>query len=619
MTAEGMTLVVPVPCGPAALPAMPASNAPTTSRKDSLSGMEPASTCPAEALLIAHICGELPAADDAWMESHVAGCAECQMRLDRWREAQEELLRPLRERTAGDVAAATPAALAFLEPEGPARSVRIPGYEILRELHRGGQGIVLLANQASTRRKVAIKVLRDGTLASTISQRRFEREIEIIARLKHPHVVSIFDSGATADGLRFYVMDYIEGVTLREFVQAARPELPALLSLFNRVCEGVRFAHQKGILHRDLKPSNILIDEHGCPRILDFGLARLLDEPGHEQLSMTGQVLGTLPYLAPEQARGGREELDVRTDIYALGVILYELLTGQYPYPVAGQMADVLRNICDAAPSDPSRAWTATAGVRATRRGWISQATNPIDHDVHTIVLKALAKEPGRRYQSVDAFEEDISRFLQGEPISAKRDSAFYVLRKLAARHRLASLVIVCVFCILVSFATIALDLWRETERERGRAKRASRTAADSRDAVGESVIATRALVEKQLFADFSTALLLGDQETAAALRTNNLQKSRLQTAMDFALGWSTETGTIEPQRDPLIQLAAGLRADADAHMAAAVGYYFASLSLGDTTAHWSVEVARGRLEHFGLEISRLAGRGALKERQEKQ
>lgn len=578
--------------------------------------MEPASTCPAEALLIAHICGELPAPDDAWVESHVATCAACQGCLDQWREAQEELLRPLRERTSGQDPAATPAALAFLEPGGPARSVRIPGYEILRELHRGGQGIVLLAIQTSTRRKVAIKVLRDGALASTISQRRFEREIEIIARLKHPNVVSIFDSGATAAGLRFYVMDYIEGVTLREYVQARRPDLPDLLSLFNRVCEGVRFAHQKGILHRDLKPSNILIDEHGSPRILDFGLARLLDEPGHEQLSMTGQVLGTLPYLAPEQARGGREELDVRTDIYALGVILFELLTGQYPYPVVGQIADVLRNICDAAPSDPSRAWTATSGVRGTRRRWSSQSANPIDHDVHTIVLKALAKEPGRRYQSVDAFEDDISRFLQGEPISAKRDSALYVLRKLAARHRVATVVVACLFCILVSFATIALDLWRETERGWEQARMALQAAADTRDAVSEAVKNTLALVERQRFEDFATALLLGDLQTAGALRVNKLQKSRLRSAMEFALGWSAETGSAAPEIDPLAQLAAGLRSESEGHWAAAIGHYFACLSLGDRMPHWSAEAAKSRLEHFGLEISPLAGRGALEKRQ---
>lgn len=575
----------------------------------------PAMTCPNEHLLIAHACGELPEADDVWIESHLGACKMCRELLERWRGQQEELLHPLRQRTAEAEQHLAPEALAFLEPGGPVRFVRIPGYQILRELHRGGQGIVLLATQESTQQKVAIKVLRDGTLASTISRMRFEREIEIIARLKHPNVVSIFDSGETPSGLRYYVMDFIDGVTLREYVQARRPSLTDLLALYGRVCEGVRFAHQKGILHRDLKPSNILIDEHGSPRILDFGLARLLDDPGQEHLSMTGQVLGTLPYLAPEQARGGREELDVRTDIYALGVILFELLTGQYPYPVAGQIADVLRNICEAAPSAPSRVWSATAGVRAAPRRWSSLSANPIDHDVHTIVLKALAKEPARRYQSVDALEEDIARFLQGEPISAKRDSALYVLRKLAARHRLATVAVVCLFSILLSFATIVFALWRDTAQEKTRAESALRLAGVKHDAMIESVETARALVQRQRFDDFATALLLGDWQTAAALRDGLATRSRSHDLMDFALGASTDTGTTDPASDPLIQLAAGLRAESEARIAEAIAHYFAGLDA--PSSHWSIESARERLRQFGLEISPLEGRGGLKKRQE--
>lgn len=329
----------------------------------------------------------------------------------------------------------------------------LPGYEFVRELHRGGQGVVYEALQKSTKRKVAIKILLEGRYASKSARKRFEREIDLVAQLKHPNIITVFDSGTTPDGQPFCVMDYVRGLPLHLYVREKNLALEEVLKLFAAVCEALQYAHQKGVIHRDLKPSNILVDADGHPKVLDFGLAKQLTSPVDTLVTVTRDVIGTLAYMSPEQARGNPDEIDIRTDVYALGVILYELLTGHFPYPVVGQMAEVLRNIADTTPTPPSRQWKADSGVTKRSAERVRPGECPIDDEVQTIILKALSKERERRYQGAGELARDLGHYLAGEPIEAKRDSGLYVLKKTLGRYKGAVAIVIG----LVLLLTVAL------------------------------------------------------------------------------------------------------------------------------------------------------------------
>ena len=325
----------------------------------------------------------------------------------------------------------------------------IPGFRIEREIHRGGQGVVYLAEQLATKRRVAVKVIRDGVFADEQDRLRFEREVEVLAQLQHPNVVTIHDSGV-AGGVQYFVMDYVEGVTLDAHVAAARPSVKELLALFAKVCDAVEAAHVKGVVHRDLKPSNVRVGVDGEPRVLDFGLAKLtVADAAEKGLTTTGKFYGSLPWASPEQAEAVPGKIDVRSDVYSLGVILYQMLTGGFPYAVTGPPRDVLDNIQTAAPRRPRRATTGAAsfGPATTRtrstlslsgfNSWLRRSTvGAINHEVETIVLKCLEKERERRYGSAGQLARDLRRYLAGEPIQAKRASPWYVLRKRIQRRR---------------------------------------------------------------------------------------------------------------------------------------------------------------------------------------
>ncbi len=325
-------------------------------------------------------------------------------------------------------------------------STHIEGYRILSELGRGGMGVVYKAIQTSTKRQVALKVLLEGPIISRTARRRFEREVELAAQLSHSNIVTILESGI-ASGRYYFAMQYVEGQRLDHYIADRNLELEAKLLLFVKICRAVNYAHQRGVIHRDLKPSNIIVDEHGEPHVLDFGLAKLADKDvgeEHAMISMTGQVMGTLPYMSPEQTTGSSSDIDTRTDVYSLGVILYEMLTGRYPYTVVGKMMDVLRNIAEAEPERPST------------------VLRTINNEIETIVLKSLAKDKMRRYQSADNLATDVERYLSGEPIEAKLDSATYVLWKMLKRHRVPVGVVAGFFILLVLGVGLSLKHRRD-------------------------------------------------------------------------------------------------------------------------------------------------------------
>ncbi|UCC30812.1 MAG: protein kinase [Phycisphaerales bacterium] len=348
----------------------------------------------------------------------------------------------------------------------------IEGYEIIRELSRGGQGVVYEALERSTKRKVALKVLVAGAHASKSARKRFEREIELVAQLRHPNIITVFHSDVTPDGAAFCVMDYVRGKPLHEFVRAKKLALEEILDLFATVCDAVQYAHQRGVIHRDLKPTNIVVDAEGSPKILDFGLARQLTAPVDTVVSLSQQIIGTLPYMSPEQIGGNPDEIDTRTDVYALGVILYELLTGRYPYSTEGTTPEVLRQIAETPPTSARRAWTSSTGVMRCSTRRLRPGECPIDGEVETVLSKALAKERERRYQSAGELARDIRHYLGGEPIEAKRDSGWYVLRKHVRKYKaVAMLTLAFVFALAVGFGT-SLAFWARAAADRERLAR---------------------------------------------------------------------------------------------------------------------------------------------------
>ncbi len=311
--------------------------------------------------------------------------------------------------------------------------VNIPGYELLDKIDTGGQATVYRAKEFTSGLTVAIKVLNGGPNANDDARDRLMREAAALRALNHPNIVCVIEAGQTPVGLDFIVMNYVDGRPLdalwtdRKFAAAIAPQPPAKLRLFQRICEIVQSAHLKGITHRDLSPSNILITADGEPHILDFGLASTAFDDllsAGRNVTVTGQFIGKVKYAAPEQARGSHDEIDIRTDVYALGVILYQILTdGAFPYEVVGALVDVLNNIIHSQPSPLS--------IRLSHRAAsapIRQKNPPlVNETIEAVVLKALEKNPVDRYQSAGALAADIHQYLEGRPTAA------------VARHRKAT------------------------------------------------------------------------------------------------------------------------------------------------------------------------------------
>ncbi|MCG3130459.1 MAG: Serine/threonine-protein kinase PknD [Phycisphaerae bacterium] len=393
--------------------------------------------------------------------AHVRTCPACRDAVARIRRNNADLaeLATLLTPTSG-AARVTPAPLPMIE-----------GYKLLAELRAGGQGVVYKALQERTSRVVALKVLHGGAFASPQHRARFEREIDLVARLRHPNIITLFDSGSTPQGRLYYAMEYLHGAPLDAWTSlmtdVGRPDahdvMRRKLELFCKVCAAVNYAHQRGVIHRDLKPGNILVDGAGEPHVLDFGLAKApAARPGEEgPLTETGGFLGTLHYAAPEQFRGDPDLVDIRADVYSLGVILYEMLTGRRPFSERGSVKDIIDAITGGDPDPPSLPAAPGAGP----------APN-LDEDLDTIVMTAIARERERRYHSAEALRLDVAHYLAGEPIEARRASAWYILRKTAGRYRAALIATGAGLLALAGFSAVVWTLYARADDQRRRADR---------------------------------------------------------------------------------------------------------------------------------------------------
>jgi WD40 repeat protein len=313
--------------------------------------------------------------------------------------------------------------------------VSVPGYEILAELGRGGMGVVYKAQHTALRRTVALKMILGGGHATTADLERFRTEAESIARLQHPHIVQIYEVGQY-DGLPYFSLEFCPGGSLEE--QLAGTPLPAkkAAALVEQLARAMQAAHDKGVIHRDLKPANVLLGEDGTPKITDFGLAKKLDEAGHTR---TGSIMGTPSYMAPEQADGKSRQLGPACDIYALGALLYECLTGRPPFRAATPLDTVLQ-VVSQEPVPPKR------------------LNARVPTDLETICLKCLNKEPAKRYGTAQALAEDLERFLAGEPIRARPAGRLRRTLKWVRRRPLVASLLAVVF--LVTALGIAAFAW---------------------------------------------------------------------------------------------------------------------------------------------------------------
>jgi non-specific serine/threonine protein kinase/serine/threonine-protein kinase len=346
----------------------------------------------------------------------------------------------------------------------PLTGRRVGSYRILDEIGRGGMGRVYRAvrDDDSFQRQVAVKVAA-GDLGSETGAARFLRERQILARLQHPNIATLHDGGATEEGQAYLVMELVEGEPLDAYCAARHLAVRERLALFRTVCDAVHYAHQNLVVHRDLKPSNILVTPAGTPKLLDFGISKLLSPDTEVDSLPTATILPVLTpeYASPEQVRG--EPVTTASDVYSLGVVLYELLTGGRPYAIQTRSPEeVLRVVCRVEPARPSTA--------ARRTG--SPLSSALEGDLDTIVLKCLRKEAARRYGSARELADDIGNYLEGRPVLARPDSATYRASKFVRRHRAAVVATSLASLALVATTVVALVQAREARLARARAER---------------------------------------------------------------------------------------------------------------------------------------------------
>lgn len=432
-----------------------------------------------------------------------------------------------------------------IEPAGE----RLGAYRILHAIGRGGMGAVYLAvrDDDQYRKQVALKLVKPG-MDTVDVLRRFRHERQILAGLEHPYIARLLDGGSTADGRPFLVMELVQGQPIGEYCRQLNLNIEARCRLFLKVCEAVSYAHRKLVVHRDLKPANILITAEGSPKLLDFGLAKILSASSDTASTVTPFAPLTPEYASPEQIRGG--SLSTATDIYSLGVILHELLTGRTPHPVnSAPTGEWERAVCESDVPRPS----SVLETRPDHERW----RRKLQGDLDNIVMLALRKEADRRYRSVDEFASDIRNYLESRPVHARPDSLWYRTAKFARRRRFPLLAAACVLASLVGGMAIAigqahsaetarrLAMARQEESLRARqaAEREHRRAEKERDlAIAERRVADDRVTQMVDLSDRSLSQVYSLMERLAGGMP--ARRELIGTTLDFLEKLSTDAGS---------------------------------------------------------------------------
>lgn len=433
--------------------------------------------------------------------------------------------------------------------EKPALNTLIPGatnprsigpYQLIEKVGEGGMGQVWLAEQTSPiHRRVALKLIRWGMYDEALIH-RFQSERQSLAVMDHPSIAKVFDAGATAEGQPYFVMEYVAGVPITEYCDQKKLKIRDRLELFIKVCEGVQHAHQKAIIHRDLKPANILVSEldgKPVPRIIDFGLAKALDADvsGQSLFTQAGAFVGTPGYMSPEQCDPTTQDVDTRTDVYSLGVVLYMLLTGEPPFDAKElkkkpfpEMLRLLREQDPPRPSTRLSAFAKTSPATAEARGTdAKQLVSELRGDLDWITMKAVEKARARRYATASDLAQDIAHYLRHEPVTARPASLIYRARKYVRRHRLGVAVAAVITALLVSFGVFQSVQLRRITRERDRANR----IADFMT----GIFKTSDPNERQLGGSVTAAQLLDN--AAKEIQTALSKDPELQTSLMHVIG----------------------------------------------------------------------------------
>ncbi len=449
--------------------------------------------------------------------------------------------------------------LAFPEEPPPQQ---LGPYRLVREIGRGGMGTVWLAERTDGvfEQQAAVKMMQAG-FTSHDHRQRFSAERRILARLHHPNIARILDGGVADDGRLYLVMEFVDGLPITDYCRKHRLDVEARLALFRTVCDAVAYAHQNLVVHRDLKPSNIMVTNGGTVKLLDFGIAKLLDADGMEPHpaappTQTGMTLMTPEYASPEQVTGG--DITTTTDVYALGVVLFELLTGERPYTFHARTPSVIEQvICHATPTRPSTA-ARTAGAGAGSPLPPDRLEKRLRGDLDTIVLKALRKEPEHRYPAAAQLADDLGRHAAGLPVTAQPVTSGYRLRKFAGRHRVAVAAAAVVVIALVAGLAVSLVQTRIANQERRKA-----------DAV--NAFLQEMLASPDPYADGPEVRVVDVLERAGqALDYRFRAQPELEAALRRALGTS--------------YLELGMFAEAEAHLSRALALLASTTAADDVT-----------------------------------